>query len=93
MATTTQLFKALQQLPDENAAQTITDYLEEGKQVNMDRMKEVFATKEDLSQVRNELLKDSNANFKWTVGIVVGIMLSVGSVIVGLLLKIISQLP
>ena len=83
----------LQQLPDEEAAQTIADYMEESKQLNLNRMKEIFATKEDLFQVRNELFKNSNSNFQWTVGIVIGIVLSIGGVIVGLLLKIISQLP
>jgi hypothetical protein len=58
--TTTDFFEALQQLPDKSAAKTVTDYVEETRQTNIARIKEVFATKEDLQKIKVELIEKIN---------------------------------
>ncbi len=75
MATTTQLFKALRKLPDEEAAQTIADYMEESKQLNLGRMKEIFATKEDLLNVKLELHKEISNSKIQVIGAMIVLVL------------------
>jgi hypothetical protein len=48
--TTTDLYEALQELPNSKAAKKIADYMEESRQLNLERMREIFMTKDDKAE-------------------------------------------
>ena len=69
--TTIDVFEALQELPDRDAAKKIADYIEESKQLNFANMKEVFATKEDVVSAKLEIIQRLDTHFKWLIGILI----------------------
>ena len=84
---TTDVFEALKNLaPHSNAeaAKTITDYLEESKQLNVTQLKEIFLTKDD----KIDLMKEITTRFWITIAVTVTLF----GIVITMLLNILSRL-
>jgi hypothetical protein len=87
METTIDLYEALQQLPNSAAAKQIADYMEQGKQLNLERMKEIFMTKDDKIELFKRIEEIKLSMVKWYLGI----GLSQLAIILGFLYFILKQ--
>jgi hypothetical protein len=74
------VFEALQKLPDRESTKKIADYMDESKRINMQNMKDVFVTKEDLLRLKDEL-KDHFNNRFWII------FITLAGMIIGLYFK------
>jgi hypothetical protein len=67
--TTTQLFNTLRKKLGEDEAETLVTFITEDIQDEFEQRKEIFATRQALSETELRIIQRLDSHFKWLVGI------------------------